>query len=75
MRRLKLNHDKIEQLWHYGLSTSAIAERMGCGRSTISAILTGRGIKLMAHGIRQRYDMGAGILRGSRRAARGIGTM
>lgn len=48
--------DKARALWEQGLSTSAIAERLGIAQATVIKMLTIAGIDLMADGKRTRYN-------------------
>lgn len=53
-----LQRDKrtASRLWAHGLSTSAIAERLGKTTGTINAWLKGEGVKENGEPVRRRFD-------------------
>ena len=63
MKRLPKSYTsaKIAQLYRQGLSTSAIAERFGCGENTVRYALHQEGVTLDLS--RRRYDGHGGVTR------------
>jgi uncharacterized protein YjcR len=60
--------DKAQKLWGPGLSTSAIAERLGRTRHTIGRWVSNAGLRNPGEAPRHRYD---GV--GSTHSAQGVG--